>query len=177
MKRVVSILLLLTLFFNVFAYFLAFRIAIKNCNRHYHGRICNFSYGSTGDYIILNGVLSTDELAGLLFGNDEYIYQGRPFEFVDIAGTPDITAPLCSGEQGNEKWQTVFNHRLAQLDKKGIPLQQSTGRLIIPVFKVPVPEKLALQIFQQGRQYQPFFYFYSVQTSVLKTVFVPPKMS
>lgn len=177
MRRLLSIFLISALFFNVFAYFLAFRIALKNINRHYHGRICNFSYGSAGDFIILDDALLTDENANGLFGNDDYIYQGRPYEFVDIAETRDITLPVTSGEQDNEKWNTVFNQHLTQLDKKGMPVQQPTGRLIIPVFKVPVPEKLTLHIFQQGKQYQPFFYFYSVQTAVLNTVFVPPKMS
>ena len=80
MRRLLSIFLISALFFNVFAYFLAFRIALKNINRHYHGRICNFSYGSAGDFIILDDALLTDENANGLFGNDDYIYQGRPYE-------------------------------------------------------------------------------------------------
>lgn len=176
MRRLLSIFLVSALFFNVFAYILAFRFATKTIYRHYHEGIYSFSYWNAGDFIILDGSLHPDDPT-VIGPIDDYFYEGRPFEIIDLAKTQNPYQHKGIRDCEHENWRSVFTNNLCWLEKSGTPAQQNTVRLIIPVFKVPVPEKLILQIFQKDWRYQTCSYFYSVQTAVLNAVFVPPKVS
>jgi len=176
LKRVVSILLILALFFNVFAYFLAYRIEIKGLNRHYQEHIYYSSFGTTEDFIILNGEIQSNKVQNDLFENDDLLYYGKKFELITAEkhGGNNILISIKDNEL--EKRQVSFNNNLIHLNKSKTPLPQKNHRLIIPVFKVPVAEKNTIPLFSKDVK-SGAFYFYSVQTAVLNDIFVPPRFS
>lgn len=177
MRRLLSIFLISALLFNILGYYLAYQITVKGYQRHYREHIYYSNYDKTEDIIISDGEIQSDKACDNWFTEDDFYYHGKKYEIIKVKKHGRNTVFYCVKNKEKEQLLARFKEYLIHHEDSNTPYQQKSNNIIVQIIKEAVPEYRKPLLFPKDIKDRNFYYFFSVQTTVVNNIFVPPKVS
>lgn len=176
MRKLLSIILISALLFNVFGYYFTFIIIQKGYKKQFRKHISyNTSTENTEILIISDAEIHQHNSPFKWMEEDEFRYHGKMYDIVKSEKQGDNNIFHCVNDKNEEKLLARYENYLKHHTDSNAPYQQKSHSLLSQIIKEAVFEYNSVKNLSSDVREILFVYFFSVQTSTLSKVFKPPK--
>lgn len=178
MRRLLSILLISALLFNIFGYYFTFQIIQQGYKKQFRKHIsCSANSENTEILVISDAEIRQHNSPFKWMEEDEFRYYGKMYDIVKSEKKGDQNIFYCVNDKNEEKLMARFENYLKHHDGTDFPFQQQSNRLLNLIIKQAVCELKTIQNIPGEIHEMLSVYFFSIQTVVLNRIFIPPKVS
>jgi len=176
MRRLLSILLVSAFLFNGFGYYLTYRIIEKGYKKHFRQHIkFNSTTENTEVLVISDTEIQSKNSPFKWMEEDEFRYHGKMYDIIKSEKQGNNNIFYCVNDKNEELLLSRFENYLKHHEDTNTPYQQKSHRILVQIIKEAIPEHPNIFLFSEDISNRNFCYFFSVQTTVINNIFIPPK--
>lgn len=177
MRKLIPILLITALLFNVCGYYMTFNMIGKASKRQYHQHIYYSSLANTTDFIILNGEIKSANAPFSWMEDDDFVYYGKNHEIIKTQKQQISNIFYCLNNKKDEQLFTQFKDYLKLGKDANAPYQQKGKSFFVQILKDVIRDRQKTPLCNKDVGDGNYYYFFSIQTSAINNIFVPPEIS
>lgn len=175
-RRLISIFIVVLLMFNISGYYFAFQMVYTGYKKQFRKQISSHSNNENTEVLVISDSEIRQHNSPFKWTEeDEFRYHGKMYDIVKCEKQGDNNIFYCVNDKNEEKLLARFEDYMKHHTDSELPFQQKSNHLLNQIIKQAVCECKSIQNMPVEIHEILSVYFFSVQTTILNKIFIPPK--
>jgi len=175
-RRLIPLFIIVLLMFNISGYYFTALMIQKGYKKQFRKHIrCNANEENTEILVISDAEIQRHDSPFKWMEEDEFRYYGKMYDIVKSEKQGDTNIFYCVNDKNEEKLLARFENYMKHHTDSDLPFQQKSNHLLSQIIKQAVCESKTIQNLPVEIHEMLSEYFFSIQTTILNKIFIPPK--